>query len=198
MLEEKYDQQLNIRTSGIREWKNDKHGYNRYEATPYEALDKLFTQYTMLQEAHLVDFGAGRGRVSFYVHDRFNIPVAGVENNDKTFDEALQNEQSYLKGRGDNEAPIYFEYGLAENYVIQPTDTCFFFFNPFSITIFKKVIHNITQSLKEHDRQADIILYYPLTEFEHALKQTPFRLMDKIDVPGIHGKYGKFYVYRKD
>src|SRR5699024_4587890 len=196
MLEEKYDQALKIKTSGIREWRNDKNGYNRYEATPYEALEKLFENYTIEADDKLVDFGAGRGRVSFYVHNRFNIPVSGVENNDKTFDEALQNEQTYLKGRRKDDASLYFEFGLAENYEIQADDNLFFFFNPCSVKIFKKVIHNITKSIKLNDRQVDVILYYPLTEFEHAMKQTPFRLMNKIDVPGIHGKYGKFYVYR--
>src|SRR5690625_6887657 len=112
MLEEKYDQALNIRTSGIREWRNDKNGYNRYEATPYEALDILFENYSLPSDAQLVDFGCGRGRISFYIHDRFNIPVSGVENNDKTFDELLKNEQTYTKGRRKDDAIMYFEFGL--------------------------------------------------------------------------------------
>src|SRR5690554_6158733 len=83
MNEKKYDQTLNISTSGIREWRKRKlaDDYNRYEATPYKALDKLFKKYSFNQHDKLIDFGCGRGRVSFYIHNRFQISVTGIEAN---------------------------------------------------------------------------------------------------------------------
>src|SRR5699024_9760224 len=143
MEERERDLELGIRTTGIREWKNEDGPYNRYEATPYLALDKLFKYYSFAENDQLVDFGCGRGRISFYIHYHFQIPVVGVENNDKTFDELVDNEASYLRQNGQITAPLYFEFGLAEQYRIQPTDTVFYFFNPFSLRIFKRVIHNI-------------------------------------------------------
>lgn len=195
MTERKYDRELQIKTLGIRELEEANH--NRYEATPYEALEKLKDAYTFNNKDQLVDFGCGRGRSMFYIHHHFDIPVSGVEADDKTFDEALINKKSYLLDKDDTHAPIYFEYGLAENYLIDKKDNRFYFFNPFSLVIFKKVIKNILQSVKEYPRTVEIIFYYPLQGFMHFLQEeTPFELINQINVPGLHGEHGKFAIFR--
>jgi len=132
MNERKYDERLNISTIGIREQKETeaKH-HNRYEATPYEALDVLFQTYTIQKNDQLVDFGCGRGRTMFYIHDRFQIPVKGIEANDKTFEEALSNYESYQRVASHLEEPIQFIYGLAEDIEVEPGDNLFYLFNPF-------------------------------------------------------------------
>lgn len=197
MEERKIDGQLGIRTTGIREWKKEDGPYNRYEATPYKALETLFTKYSFKENDQVVDFGCGRGRVSFYIHYHFQIPVSGVENNDKTFDELLKNEEIYLRKHRHIEAPLYFEFGLAENYEIQPTETVFYFFNPFSLKIYKKVVNNILKSVEEHERSVDLIFYYPLSSFKHFMRSTSFALINKVEVPEVgHGKHGKFLIYR--
>lgn len=197
MAERKIDRNLGIKTIGIREWEGETDSYNRYEATPYAALDKLFQKYKLTKKDQVVDFGSGRGRVSFYIHNKFNIPVTGIENNDKTYEEALYNKAVYKQKTKHLKAPICFEYGLAEHYSVKPEDNRFYFFNPFSVDIFKQVIRNILISVKETKRPVDIILYYPLPEFKKYLKKkTPFKLINKIKAPGDHGKYGKFLVYR--
>src|SRR5690625_3712936 len=197
MGERKFDQMLQIRTTGLREWQDDTEGYNRYEATPYNALEKLFNSYSFKKTDQVVDFGSGKGRVTFYIHHRFNIPVTGVENNDLTFDEAMYNKAIYKQKNKHLKAPIRFEFGLAEHYEIKPEDNIFYFFNPFSVEIFKKVVHNILASFKEHKRPLDIILYYPLPEFKKFLKkETPFKLINKVKAYKEHGKYGKFLIYR--
>ena len=38
----------------------------------------------------VVDFGCGRGRVAFYIHNRFHVPVTGIEANDKTYEEGFK------------------------------------------------------------------------------------------------------------
>jgi len=195
--ERKQDQALHIRTVGLREWGKDGSSYNRYEATPYTALDKLFETYKLTENDRLVDFGSGRGRVAFYIHNRFGIPITGIEANDKTFDEALKNKQTYRKKRQHIAAPITFIYGLAEQYDIDDEDNRFFLFNPFSVKIFKQVIKNIKASLARNDRTIELILYYPLEEFKEAIRSlTQFEMINKINVPGDHGKYGKFVIYR--
>lgn len=195
--ERKHDESLNISTIGIREWRNQEGDYNRYEATPYKALDKFFKVYHLKEGDEVIDFGCGRGRVSFYIHDRFEVPVTGIEANDQTFEESLDNQTSYLRRNKPIDAPIHFDYGLAEDYEISATANRFYFFNPFSIHIFKKVVQNILDSVKKTPRSVDIILYYPLPEFKRYLKrETPFELMNKTKIPGIHGKYGKFVVFR--
>lgn len=197
MAERKFDKSLHIRTVGLREWGKEASLYNRYEATPYKALEKLVHHYSFERDDRLVDFGCGRGRVTFYIHNKFNIPVTGIEANDKTFEEALQNKQMYRKKRNHLKAPIRFQYGLAEQYEVSEEDNCFYFFNPFSIRIFKKVMSNIMQSYKENKRTMELILYYPLPEFKRYIREkTNFQMINKIKVPGDHGKYGKFVIYR--
>lgn len=196
MYEKKCDRSLRIRTDGLREWKKETR-YNRYEATPYEALDALFKVYKLQKSDEIVDFGCGRGRVAFYIHYHFQVPVTGVEVNEKTFEELLDNEASYLHGASHIDAPLRFDFALAEDYEIPPTANRFYFFNPFSLTIFKKVVNNILRSVKQNQRPVDIIFYYPLQGFIHYLeKQTPFRLFNKVRVPGAKDANAYFVIYR--
>jgi len=197
LAEKTYDKKLHIQTTGVREWGKKEKAYNRYEPTPYAALEKLFTKYKLSQVDHVVDYGSGRGRVAFFIHHHFNIPVTGIEANDRTLDEAMKNKQSYRRKRQHLKAPISFEFALAEQYEIDDLATCFYFFNPFSVQIFKHVIRNIHQSVKRNERTVELILYYPLPEFKEYLKMhTDFEMIQRIPTPGDHGKYGKFVIYR--
>ncbi len=191
-----YDRQLGIKTEGLREWRGHSQ-YNRYEATPYEALDKLFKAYRLKKGDQVVDFGCGRGRVVFYIHNKFKVPVSGIEAHDKTFAEALINKENYLKKAAHPKAPIQLQYGLAEHYEIKPEDNCFYLFNPFTHRVFKKVVENMVQSVKEAPRTIDLILYYPLREYKKVLKKkTSFRLINKVRVPGLLDFREKFLIYR--
>lgn len=94
-------------------------------------------------------------------------------------------------------APIRLKYGLAEQYEVKGTDNIFYFFNPFSIEIFKQVVYNILQSIQEDPRMVDIILYYPMAEYKQFLQMhTPFQLITKVNVPGAAHKKEKFLIYR--
>lgn len=195
--ERKYDNNLNIRTTGLREWNHGVDNYNRYEATPYEALDELFKHYKLRKTDKVVDFGVGRGRVAFYIHNRFKVSVTGIEANDKTLDEAIRNKESYEYKLGKNNLPIHFEYGLAEHYKIKPDENVFYFFNPFSAEVFKEAVNNILKSLEENKRTMDIILYYPMPRYKKFLKDdTPFELLNKVRLPGVSDKREKFLIYR--
>jgi len=188
---------LQIKTGGLREWRKETDKYNRYEATPYQALESLIQHYKLKPTDHVVDFGSGRGRVSFFLHNHFNVPITGVEMNDLTFEESQINKATYRQKNKHLTAPIKFEFGLAEQYEVKPEDNVFYFFNPFSVKIFKQVIHNILRSVDEHKRPVDIIFYYPLPEFKKFLKkETPFKLINKIQGYKPHKKYGKFLIFR--
>lgn len=196
MNERKRDQLLGIRTTGLREWVGHS-DYNRYEATPYLALDTLFQAYTIRKNDRVVDFGCGRGRVAFYIHDRFHVPVTGVEANEITLNEAFDNEYSYQRGAKHITAPLVFEYGLAQHYQIDPQENCFYFFNPFSISIFKKVVNNILHSYRKYSRTMDLILYYPIPRYKHFLRaETDFEIINKVRVPKMNDHRNKFIIYR--
>ena len=192
----KYDRLLGIKTVGLREMEGHGH-YHRYEATPYEALDELFQSYRFSKTGRTVDVGCGRGRVAFYIHHHFHVPVVGIEAHDKTYAEALDNKFRYRHRAQHIQAPIRLKYGLAEHYEVKPHDNCFYFFNPFSSKIFQKVVQNIMQSIHRDNRSVDLILYYPMPGYKRVLKhQTPFRLINKVRVPGVSDEREKFLIYR--
>ncbi len=84
-------------------------------------------------------------------------------------------------------------YGL--NWV-KREDNCFYFFNPFSEKVFKKVIANIMESVMKTPRTIDLILYYPIPEYKEVLRQYPFRKINKVRVPGAQDPHEKFVIYR--
>lgn len=203
----KFDRELGIRTVGLREWGGHSH-YNRYEATPYEALEQLFQVYRFRKGDRVVDFGCGRGRVTFSIHSRFHVPVVGIEAHDKTYEEALDNKSSYRFKTKDSpkkrrastveasSAPIKLKYGLAEHYKVQPADNRFYFFNPFSHRVFQKVMGNIMKSVEACPRQIDVILYYPLPEYKEIVDHHDLRMINKVTVPGAKDVHEKFLIYR--
>ena len=196
MAERQHDRLLGIDTVGLREWRAKDTSYNRYEATPYRALEKLFRRYKFNSNDEVVDFGCGRGRVAFAIHHRFHVPITGIEANDKTFDELLRNKSRYREKARHISAPLRFEFGLAEHYNIKPTENKFYLFNPFSGKIFKQVVENIHNSLRKHPRPAEVILYYPLEEYKTHLRKNSFVLINKLRVPDAVDKYDKFLIYR--
>ena len=110
LLKQKYEKKLNIRTAGIREWKDPNTPYNLCESTPYEALEKLFETFQLKKGDEVVDFGVGRGRVSFYTHHKFQVPVTGIEVHDINFDELLKNQERYQMHTPHIEEPLYFHF----------------------------------------------------------------------------------------
>ncbi len=200
MLEERdYDRHLRIQTTGMREWQHQSSHYNRYEATPYEALNVFFTEYELKRTDGVVDFGCGKGRLAFYLHDRFQVSVTGIEMSGQLYQEALENQASYLRKAKRKNGTIRFEHCLAEQYKVEAGDNRFYFFNPFSLQIFTKVIHSILQSVEQHSRSVDLILYYPTSEYIEFLDaHTPFELVKGVTVPGSYEENNNeiFLVFR--
>ncbi len=196
MGERKQDKLLGIRTVGIREWKDGHFQYNRYEPTPYKALEALVEKYKFKGINRIVDFGCGRGRVAFYLHNRFHLPVIGIEANYKTYEEALENKAAYRLKAKHIAAPIKFKYGLAQHYKVDQEDNCFYFFNPFSVHIFGKVVNNILRSVTRDKRMVNLILYYPFPDYIDYLRIKPFTVVKEIEVPNTIDIREKFLLYR--
>jgi len=158
MKEKYYDELLRIKTRGEQQGHPSTLSYNRYEPTPYTALEKLFEYYSLNRRDHVVDFGCGKGRLNFYIHYFFQAAVSGVEMNEVFYNEAMMNLADYAKYRSEK---IHFYCCLAEEFNIQHVHNRFYFFNPFNVQIFRKVVNRILDSVEEYSRPADIILYYP-------------------------------------
>ena len=193
-----YDKLLNINTIGNQKWENTSTHNHPYEPTLYRALEELFENYELDKDDYIVDFGCGMGRLIFYINYHFQSYVTGVEINERYYEAALINKINYVKKNKKSEDKISFECNLAQQYEISYLDNKFYFFNPFSIQIFSKVIDNILESYEKNMRDMDIIMYYPSVEYLELLDyRTPFTLNKEIRLEDLYKKdpKEKFVIY---
>jgi SAM-dependent methyltransferase len=184
MIQYKYDKLLGIKTAEdfMTSYSYNDH-YNPYEPTAYETLKTLVEHYPITEEDHVVDFGCGKGRVNFYLHHFTGATMTGVEMDDEYMEKSLINLEKYKKKHRNQQEGIEFIMCLAEEYRVTENDNRFYFFNPFSVTIFQKVVQNILKSVEKHMRSVDIILYYPHEDYiYHLEKNTHFELYQEIIV----------------
>ena len=119
--------------------------------------------------------------------------------NNNYFDICINNKKNYLKNYNKEKNKIEFLNIFAEEYKISSTDNKFYFFNPFSVQLFMKVINNILISLEKSPRDIDLILYYLSDEYIYYLENyTGFLLYKEIELPNlsINDKRQKFSIYR--
>lgn len=199
MKEYYYDKLLNVKTRGVEKGFSKSMHYHRYEPTPYQALETLFSHYQLTSNDWIVDFGCGKGRLNFYVNHLFAATVVGVEMNETFYQEAIKNRNNYLKTYKNSKDKIHFHYCLAEEYQIAPLDNRFYFFNPFTIQIFRKVIDNILLSMEKTEREIELVLYYPSEDYIYFLENhTSFELREEVIVPGSYenNPNERFLIYR--
>lgn len=200
MDEHDYDEKLHIKTAGTLEVLNQSVHYNRYEATPYTALEELFDSYELSEKDGIVDFGCGKGRVTFYMHNRTKADCIGIEMNGRLYQDAQENLSGYLASKKKwMKGSISFERCYAEEYEIQPYQNKFYFFNPFSIQLFMKVVDHILKSIEDEKRQVDLILYYPTADYIHYLEaSTTFTYHKEVKVTGLYeqNENERFIIFR--
>lgn len=199
MKEKYYDAILNIKTSGDQKGFNQSVHYHRYEPTPYSALETLFNQYELNNSDRIVDFGCGKGRLIFYIHYFHHASVVGIEMNKTFYQEAIENQSRYLKKHKSSQDKIHFHCCLAEEYQINPLDNRFYFFNPFTIQIFMKVINNLLLSLETFRREIELVLYYPSEEYIYYLENhTSFELEKEVILPELfeYNPNERFLIYQ--
>lgn len=198
MQEQYYEKLLNIKTTGEQKWNSKTIHYHPYEPTSYSALETLFQQYKVESDDYIIDFGCGKGRLIFYINHFFKAEVTGIEMNNEFYEEAMDNKSSYLKKNKKCTDKIKFLCCFAQDYNIKPQDNKFYFFNPFSIQIFMKVVENILDSVEKHNRKVELILYYPTDDYIYYLENsTSFVLKDEIILPDINKNDAneKFLIY---
>lgn len=183
------DTNLCIRTDGIQSDNNHSYYNHRYEPTSYEFLDCLFNEYILSPNDTLVDFGCGKGRLNFYVNWHFHCNTIGIELNSNYYKESIRNLSTY---NGSSKQKVRFKCMPAQNYIVTSADNYFYFFNPFSIEIFRRVISNILCSIERTPRKCNIILYYPDLEYLFYLENyTCFEQAEEIKID----ESNCFYIY---
>ncbi|MGL5916737.1 MAG: SAM-dependent methyltransferase [Culicoidibacterales bacterium] len=162
MTENQWETTLCIQTSGDQTIFPTSEQYHRYEATPYADFVLLLEHYTPLPAVHFVDFGCGKGRLSFFMAAH-SYPSTGIEMNSYLFDQACFNKQHFSTRFSQTEITFHCEF--AQTYPIQALENTFYFFNPFDKRIFQQVIQQVLKSYRACPRALELILYYPSTDY---------------------------------
>lgn len=197
MNEKQYEQLLQIETTGPQQGFPSSVDYHRYEPTPYEALDLLRDAYPLSPADTVVDFGSGKGRLPFYLAYTFHVRVIGVEMDGGFHEAALKNWAKYTR-KHRSRGSVQFVHGYAEKLFIPPEANRFYFFNPFSIHIFRQVVANIVKSVELAPRPVDLVLYYPADEYLHFLNdETLFEYVQVVRLP-LKNVHERFLIYRFD
>ena len=116
------DKDLCIETEEIQTDGKDTYYCHRYEPTPYEVLDELFTFYTPEKTDVFVDYGCGMGRLNFYIEKRYSLSSTGVEYSPVYYEKALENKKTY----NGNKDKIHFVNCKAEDYLVSKNETVFY------------------------------------------------------------------------
>lgn len=199
MNEHEYDDQLGVITTGRQDWSLRLAQYHPYEATPYHALNTLFQAYDGALDGKFIDYGCGKGRLLFYLHHYYARCGIGIEVDKRRWAEAEENLLQYQKKHEVELNCIQFECCPAEMFEVDSSFNRFYFFNPFAVHIFKKVVGQILQSIKQHPRQVDLILYYPDVDYlEFLHTHTPFYIAQDIPIAEWYeqDQHERFLIYK--
>lgn len=197
--EEDIDRDLNIHTCQIEEWDNNMLDYHRSEPTPYVALDLFFKHYLPLDNARLVDYGSGLGRINLYFYHLLHMPGIGIEVDSGRVQRAWENLAQYAIGLNiaADKVPIQFLETKAEAFLPPPQTNTFYLFHPFSDWIFRDVLDRITQSIDLADRTVDLILYYPSFGYFQSIQTCGyFEEWLFVDCPWNKDPRDGFWVFR--
>lgn len=159
------DKRLGIKTTG-REDVASAH-YAPYEPTPYPVLERLAQSGWLGREHRLLDYGCGKGRVVFYLAAAVGCQATGIDQSPKLIREAMENRTACRAG-----GRVRLACCLAEQYPIGD-ENAFFFFNPFSSTVFEAVLRRLRQSWYANPRQMLLLCYYPSPEYIQCLEGCP-------------------------
>ena len=137
MKEKEWEKLLRIKTTGRDDTRSDTYRYP-YEPTSYEVLERLANTGLISKNNTLLDYGCGKGRVSIFMAYQTKCHSIGIEYDERIYNRALANKADAVSGNR-----VQFLCEDAVGFKIADNVDRFFFFNPFSIEIFKSVLANI-------------------------------------------------------
>ena len=159
MTELQWDKLLRIRTSGRDDSHSDQCHYP-YEPTPYSVLERLGNSGYIGKKNTLLDYGAGKGRVGFFLAYQTRCRCIGLEYDERIYRAAVANKEKAVSGMR-----VDHIHTRAEEYEIPPGVDRLYFFNPFSVEILQKVIGKVRSSWYEAPRELLLFFYYPSDEY---------------------------------
>ncbi len=180
--EQRWDRLLRIKTGG----RDDSHAgaFNfPYEPTPYCVLERLASRGYIGKKNTLVDYGCGKGRVPLFMSYQTRCRSYGVEYDEDIYNRALRNVGECPAG---NRVNIMLT--KAEAFEVPGEADRFYFFNPFSVEILKRVLkrimktHYVNQTTAASPTDRLLFFYYPSQEYISALQaMDELTLVEDID-----------------
>lgn len=174
--EKEWDRLLKIKTQGRDDSASDQYRYP-YEPTPYCVLERLSNSGYIGKNNVLIDYGCGKGRVDFYLSYQTRCRSIGVEYDERIYERAAENQTS-----GVSAGLVSLEKADAVSFKVPPEADRFYFFNPFSVEILKKVLGRIRESYYEKQRELLLFFYYPQDEYiSYLMTVEELMFLDEID-----------------
>ena len=170
-----WERKLNICTIDRDDTKEDANHYP-YEPTPYVVLERLVESGYIESDNRVVDYGAGKGRVGFFLNYQLGCTVLGIDFDERMCALAWENLSIYGTNKG-----VEFACISAEKFEISDEDS-FYFFNPFSVAVLQSVIGKIRKSYYENPREMKLFFYYPSDEYvSYLMTVSELCFVDEID-----------------
>ena len=183
-MNSKWEKKLGISTAAAYHEKDDSN-HSRYEPTDYAVLERLAESGHVSKDDILIDYGCGKGRVSFCMHYLTGCSTIGIEYNEELCTAAEANLKTYSGRRDGNK--ISFVCESAENHIVESAN-CFYFFNPFSEKILRSVLGRIYESWYARPRPMKLFFYFPLDSYLTMLMtEDMLRYTGEIDCRDIFG-----------
>lgn len=176
LYEKKQDELLKINTIGRDDNRADLY-HHPYEPTPYCVLERLAESGFFDRDSTVVDYGCGKGRVGFFLSRETGARTVGIEYDPRIYKDAIENKIS-----ADKADKVDFVLISAEDYCLpSEIDRCYFF-NPFSVTILRRVMARILESYYLNPREILLFFYYPSDEYMgYLMTVDELEFYDEID-----------------
>lgn len=155
--ENAWDKLLHIKTSGRDDSNSDVFRYP-YEPTPYCVLERLANSGLIRKGDVVLDYGSGKGRVSFFLSYQTKAKTVGIEYDERIYARATENSKT-ARAKAD------FVAARAEEFDVPNDVNRCYFFNPFSVEILRAVMARIIESYYAEPREIFLFFYYPSDEY---------------------------------
>ena len=172
----RWDKLLKIRTTGRDDSKADQYRYP-YEPTPYSVLERLANSGLIRKNNTLIDYGCGKGRVDYFMAYQTKCKSIGIEYDERIYEKAMTNKETAVSSN-----KVIIELANAEKFEVLESVDKIYFFNPFSVEIWQKVIAQILDSYYENIRTIQLFFYYPSDEYiSYLMTVDELMYYDEID-----------------
>ena len=173
---------MRIQTCGRDESGADEY-HHPYEPTPYSILERLAASGLIGKDDGVLDYGCGKGRVGFFLSYRTKVKTIGIEYDEHIYQGALENQKTTV-----SRIKPDFMLTRAEEYEVPRSVNRCYFFNPFSVEIFRKVMIRIIESWYDNPREIFLFFYYPADAYiSYLMTVDELEFYDEIECDDLFG-----------